>query len=74
MFSNCWGYLNETWGEDTFEQNAQSIFDFRDFDLFCGLQAAILKIIMGAVSNKTTSHITRVLDLTYFSRSQRSKF
>jgi hypothetical protein len=29
---------------------------------------------MGGVSNKTTSHITRVLDLTYFSRSQRSKF
>jgi hypothetical protein len=28
---------------------------------------------MGGVSNKTTSHITRVLDLTYFSRSQRSK-
>jgi hypothetical protein len=29
---------------------------------------------MGGVSNKTTSRITRVLDLTYFSRSQRSKF
>jgi hypothetical protein len=28
---------------------------------------------MGGVSNKTTSHITRVLDLTYFSRLQRSK-
>jgi hypothetical protein len=28
---------------------------------------------MGNVSNKTTSHITRVLVLTYFSRSQRSK-
>jgi hypothetical protein len=27
---------------------------------------------MGGVSNKTTSHITRVSDLTYFSRSQRS--
>jgi hypothetical protein len=25
---------------------------------------------MGGVSNKTTSHITRVLDLTYFSRSR----
>jgi hypothetical protein len=30
--------------------------------------------VMGGVSSKTTSHITRVLDLTYFSRSQRSKF
>jgi hypothetical protein len=29
---------------------------------------------MGGVSNKTTSHITWVLDLTYFSRLQRSKF
>jgi hypothetical protein len=29
---------------------------------------------MGGVSNKNTSHITRVLDLTYFSRLQRSKF
>jgi hypothetical protein len=28
---------------------------------------------MGGVSNKTTLHITRVLDLTYFSRSQRTK-
>jgi hypothetical protein len=30
--------------------------------------------ILGGVSSKTTSHITRVLDFTYFSRSQRSKF
>jgi hypothetical protein len=29
---------------------------------------------MGGVSNKTTSHITQVLDLTSFSKSQRSKF
>jgi hypothetical protein len=29
---------------------------------------------MGGVSNKTKSHITRILDLTHFSRSQRSKF
>jgi hypothetical protein len=28
---------------------------------------------MGSVSNKTTSHFTRVLDLTYFSRSHMSK-
>jgi hypothetical protein len=28
---------------------------------------------MGGVSNKTTWHITQDLDLTYFSRSQRSK-
>jgi hypothetical protein len=29
---------------------------------------------MGGVSNKTTSHIIRVLDLTYFSSLQRGQF
>jgi hypothetical protein len=35
----------------------QLFFYFRDLTYF-----------MGGVSNKTTSHVTRVLDLTYFSR------
>jgi hypothetical protein len=35
-FRNRQGYFNETWCENTFGQ----------FDLFCGLQAAILKITL----------------------------
>jgi hypothetical protein len=52
---------------NTFGQYAQSFFLFSRFDLFCD------QIFMGGVSNKTISHITRVLDLTYCSMSQRSK-
>jgi hypothetical protein len=36
--------FNETWCEDTFGQYAKNFFWFSWFDLFCGLQASILKI------------------------------
>jgi hypothetical protein len=56
----CQGYFNETWYEDTFGQHAKIIFLFSRFDVFCGLQAAILKIRLVVVKCKLTKFLWEV--------------
>jgi hypothetical protein len=50
-----------------------AFFSFSRFDIFWR-PGSHLEIFMVGVSDEATLHITRVFDLTYFSRSQRSMF